>query len=186
MKMEDKVLEFFKTFCDATRLRIAALLIEEALAPDEVAARLQIKASDVPRHLAKIERLGLLREEENRRCRLEVKSLEALSREILSGHRPTAKAQSNDENAEDWERQVIKNFSLPDGRLREIPMQPKKLQAVLRHVATVFEPGKRYSEKEVNQALKQYNEDYAFLRRGLIDNGLLEREPNGASYWKKQ
>jgi hypothetical protein len=183
--MDDKLLDFFKTFCDSTRLRIAALLIDEALPADEIAARLQMKASDVPRQLAQIEKLGLLREED-RRYRLEVRSLEALSREVLSGSRPAAQARSNDQNADDFDRQVIKNYSLPDGRLREIPTQSRKFQAVIRHVAVDIAPGKRYSEKEINELLKRYNEDYAILRRGLVDSGILKREASGASYWKKE
>jgi hypothetical protein len=45
-----------------------------------------------------------------------------------------------------------------------------------------FESGKQYQEKEVNQILERFHEDYAQLRRDMIDTGLMKRE-NGI-YWK--
>jgi len=45
-----------------------------------------------------------------------------------------------------------------------------------------FEEGKRYPEKEVNQILERYHEDYAQLRRSMIDTCLMKRE-NGM-YWR--
>ena len=38
-----------------------------------------------------------------------------------------------------------------------------------------------YSEKEVNEILKQYHEDYATLRRELIDMHFLDRKKG--LYW---
>jgi hypothetical protein len=61
-------------------------------------------------------------------------------------------------------------------------MQPKKFQSVLKYVAHVFEPGVEYPEKQVNELLKRFNEDTASLRRGLVDNGTLQREKG--IYWK--
>ncbi|MBE0697186.1 MAG: DUF2087 domain-containing protein [Anaerolineaceae bacterium] len=101
----------------------------------------------------------------------------------MSGHRPAAEASSNDEDAADFERTVVKNYSLPDGRLKEIPTQEKKLLAILKHVVQVFEPGVRYSEKQVNDALKRFHPDSATLRRALVDRHMIERELNGAAYW---
>jgi hypothetical protein len=53
---------------------------------------------------------------------------------------------------------------------------------VLKYVAHVFEPGVEYPEKQVNELLKRFNEDTASLRRGLVDNGTLQREKG--IYWK--
>ena len=182
--MDEQVLNFFKTFSDVNRLRLAALLSEEALTTAEIAARLRLRITDVPRFLAQIEALGLLSKDEER-YRLDVKALEKLSREVLAGHRPVVEAHSNDENADEFDRKVVKNYSLPDGRLKEIPTQERKLIAVLRHVAQVFEPGTRYNEKEVNETLKRFHPDYSSLRRYLIDRQLIQREPNGSAYWRE-
>jgi hypothetical protein len=57
----------------------------------------------------------------------------------------------------------------------------KKMKAILLYILPDFESGRRYPEKEVNQILERYHEDYAQLRRNLIDTGLMKRE-NGI-YW---
>ncbi len=181
--MEETLLNFFKVFSDVNRLKIAALLAGQSFTIEQIAGQLEMRPVDVPRHLKQISRLGLLIEESGT-YQLDVKGLEKLSRETLSGLRSQASATSNDANADAYDQQVVKNFCQPDGSVREFPLQEKKLQAILRHVVQVFEPGKRYTEKEVNVYLARFNEDTALLRRALIDQKLLDREPNGSAYWK--
>lgn len=182
--MNDTIFEFFKTFIDLNRLRIAALLSQESLPVEEIASRVNLLPRDLPRHLAQLDKLGLLIEE-NGCYRLDVKAFERLSQEALAGRRPEAAAQSNDPDASDFDRKVVKNYSYPDGRLKELPMQQKKLLAVLRHVVQSFEPGTRYSEKQVNETLSRYHEDFASLRRALIDHQLIKREAGGQAYWRE-
>jgi hypothetical protein len=78
---------------------------------------------------------------------------------------------------------VIKDYVRKDGSLKTIPAQRKKLEAILRYVAKAFEPGKRYSEKQVNEILGKYHEDTASLRRELVGYGLMKRE--GGDYWRE-
>jgi hypothetical protein len=40
---------------------------------------------------------------------------------------------------------------------------------LLHYVLDAFKPGKRYSEKQVNNLLLRYSDDTAALRRGLIE-----------------
>jgi len=181
--MEDKLLDFFKTLIDANRLRMAALLLDENLTVEEIAARLHLRPADIPRHLSQLEKIGLL-QQDNDRYQVDEKALERLSRSVLAGRRKEVKAHSNDENADDFDRNVVKNYSLPDGRLKEIPLQEKKLQAILNHVVQVFEPEIHYSEKEVNQMLERYNPDFATLRRCLVDRQMIAREIDGTVYWR--
>ena len=63
-----------------------------------------------------------------------------------------------------------------DGRLKEIPAQQKKYNVVLRYLLAEFQPGERYSEKQVNAIIKRFHDDTATLRRGLVDLGWLKRE----------
>jgi hypothetical protein len=63
---------------------------------------------------------------------------------------------------------VLRRF-LVDGRLVAIPAQRGKRLVVLDHLAGLFEPGVRYREAEVNQALRAYHPDYAALRRYLLE-----------------
>lgn len=182
--MEEKLLDIFKTFVDINRLRLAALLSQKPCTVEEIATNLHLKANDVIRHLNQVEKIGLLRKEADHYS-LDVKAMEMLSREVLSERRAVVEARSNDELADDFDRQVVKNYSLPDGRLKEIPAQEKKLLPILRHVIQVFRPGVRYNEKQVNEALARYHEDVASLRRYLVDRQMILRETNGTAYWRE-
>ncbi|MFB9328366.1 DUF2087 domain-containing protein [Paenibacillus aurantiacus] len=74
----------------------------------------------------------------------------------------------------------------PDGPLESFPRKEKKKIAILRHLSSKFEAGRRYSEKEINERLKPFwDEDYVTLRRYLIEYGYLDRTDDGSSYWLK-
>ncbi|HCO02771.1 MAG TPA: ArsR family transcriptional regulator, partial [Actinobacteria bacterium] len=68
------------------------------------------------------------------------------------------------------------------GRLREIPAKGSKRLVVLDRLSLEFEPGVRYSESEVNAVLGRFHDDYAALRRYLVDEGFLSRERG--VYWR--
>ena len=68
-------------------------------------------------------------------------------------------------------------------QLKQIPAKEKKWLVILRWLATQFEPGIRYTEKQVNAILTPINEDYAQMRRDLIGFGFMRRERGGGDYW---
>ena len=80
------------------------------------------------------------------------------------------------------DKQVLKNYT-EDQRLKHIPAKPKKLLSVLRWIVLAFEADVLYTERQVNTIVKQYHEDYARLRRDLVDFGFLRRERGGGKYW---
>jgi ADP-ribose pyrophosphatase YjhB (NUDIX family) len=70
-----------------------------------------------------------------------------------------------------------------DGRLTAIPAARGKRRIVLEHLASTFEPGLRYPEREVNAILRAwYPGDHVSLRRYLVDEQLLARE--AGEYWR--
>ncbi|MBA2608029.1 MAG: DUF2087 domain-containing protein [Actinobacteria bacterium] len=71
-----------------------------------------------------------------------------------------------------------------DGRLVSIPARRGKRLPVLDRLAQEFQPGVKYSEREVNDALRVFHPDVAALRRYLIDEGFMDRTPEGAQYWR--
>jgi len=81
------------------------------------------------------------------------------------------------ESNEDVVGRFIKN-----GRLVITPSRRSKLLLVLDHVAQDFELGHTYPEAEVNEILLRYNDDYAALRRYLVDEGFLTRD--AGVYWR--
>jgi hypothetical protein len=68
------------------------------------------------------------------------------------------------------------------GRLVIWPSKRSKLVPVLDHIAQDFEPGQTYPEREVNEVLLRWNDDFAALRRYLVDEGFLTREDG--VYWR--
>ena len=76
---------------------------------------------------------------------------------------------------------VLRAF-VRDGRIVQVPAARGKRRVVLEHIVTVFEPGVRYPEREVDATLRAWHDDYASLRRCLIDEGLMTRE--SGVYWR--
>lgn len=70
--------------------------------------------------------------------------------------------------------------------LTEFPNNRAKFQIVLQRVALEFDVGRRYTEPEVNEILRVFHADWSTLRRGLVDEGFLDREHvDGADlYWR--
>jgi hypothetical protein len=97
----------------------------------------------------------------------------------------TLPAVSAEVDLEAYDRKVLNTYITPDGKLKDFPVQQKKMEAILRFVVQAFEPGVRYGEKQVNEILSQYNEDTARLRRNLVDTGLMARQGGGGEYWRK-
>ena len=83
----------------------------------------------------------------------------------------------SEQNTADVVGRFIKN-----GRLEIMPSKRSKLLPVLDHLAQEFEPGRTYAEPEVNEVLGGYHDDFAALRRYLVDEGFLTRE--GGVYWR--
>lgn len=73
---------------------------------------------------------------------------------------------------------------MKDGKLQAMPVQPKRQQYILAEVARAFEPGIRYTERQVDAILKQiYEYDHCSLRRSLVDFKFLNRAEG--IYWKE-
>ncbi len=79
------------------------------------------------------------------------------------------------------EAQVLYRF-FTGRRLTRIPSSHAKRLLVLERLAAEFEPGVRYDEREVNFTLQMFHDDYAALRRYLVDEEFLTRADG--VYWR--
>jgi len=184
--MSDDVVNFFKALADANRLKIVGLLAQQPYSVEELAALLNLKPSTVSHHLAKLAQVGLVSaktESYYNVYQLDEKALQSKSRDLFSQENLAASVMDVDADA--YDRKVIEDFSSKDGRLKTIPAQRKKLEAILRYVVKAFDVNKRYSEKQVNEILGKYHEDTASLRRELVGYGLMKREGGGGNYWRE-
>jgi len=102
---------------------------------------------------------------------------------IAAEARRTAKAVDGyeEEGLPPRQAAVLRAF-LVDGRLASIPTTRSKRLVVLDHIAKVFEVGVRYPEREVDARVRAFHDDYAALRRHLVDEGFLARE--AGTYWR--
>ncbi|MNC12467.1 hypothetical protein D3C75_601910 [compost metagenome] len=71
---------------------------------------------------------------------------------------------------------VLRNFFAKDGRLRQIPAQYKKKLIALQYIVEKLEPGTVYTEKSINEFIKQFHEDFATIRREFIMHQFMYRE----------
>lgn len=181
----EELLTFFKALADANRLKIAGLLAQESLSVEQLAEMLDLHPSTVSHHLNRLAKANLVSaraEGYYSVYQLENKALENMARRLLE--EDTLPEVTSEVDVDAYDRKVLKTFITPEGRLKDFPAQQKKLESVLRYVVRAFEMGKRYSEKEVNEILSQYNQDHARLRRNLVEMRLMARESGGGVYWK--
>lgn len=178
---QDELERFFRVLVDTDRLAIAGRLARQAATTEQLAVELGQKPAAVARHLATLLGAGLVKAEARptgTRYGLAWEAPRALAARLSA--RPEAPKL---ESVEASDQQVLKNYLTAEGRFRELPLQAKKMQAVLRYVVRAFEPGREYTEKQVNEALARFHNDTSGLRRELVDAGFLRRTTNGSRYW---
>jgi hypothetical protein len=84
------------------------------------------------------------------------------------------------------DRDRVLSAFMKDGKITQIPRQHAKRRVLLDVLAQRFEPGVQYTEREVNETLARFHPDTAALRRYLVDEEFMERDPTkGAGlYWR--
>jgi biotin operon repressor len=180
----NELLLFFKALADANRLKIVGLLARRPYSGEELAALLGLKASTVSHHLSRLSQVGLVSARaEGYYSVFQLEESALQKTRLLFSHKDLVTV-ADGVDVDGYDRKVIADFTRPDGSLKEIPAQRKKLEAILRYVVRDFEPGNRYTEKQVNKILSRYHEDTASLRRELVGAKLMARERGGGEYWK--
>ena len=185
--LNSEMVAFFKALGDANRLKIVGLLAQENYSVEELAEILGLRASTVSHHLSRLSEVGIVSakaESYYNVYQLEAKVLEDLARRMLSEEALPQAAAGIDMDA--YDRKVVENYTFPEGRLKTIPSQRKKREAILRHILKAFDPDVVYTEKQVNEILKQFHEDTATLRRELIGYRMMSRKAGGSAYWVRQ
>ncbi|MFN8595924.1 MAG: metalloregulator ArsR/SmtB family transcription factor [Anaerolineae bacterium] len=183
----DELLDFFKALADANRLKIVGLLAQQSYTVEQLAAMLELGASTVSHHLSMLSHVGLVSakaEQYYNVYSLNLAAIQSMAQRLLAREELPKLADEVDRTA--YDRKVMAAFVRSDGTIRSFPAQEKKFQVLLRYVLDAFEPGQRYTEKQVNNRLAKYSDDTAALRRGLIEYKLMAREAaaGGSTYWR--
>lgn len=96
---------------------------------------------------------------------------------------------SNDISSEYFKKR-LGDLCLRSG-LTDFPNKYQDQLILLKSIANMFTQDKDYTEKEVNEIIKNWqtganifiNCDFMMLRRRLVDVKLLDRNPDGSCYW---
>jgi DNA-binding transcriptional ArsR family regulator len=177
------LLRFFKALADETRLKMVALLASKSRSGEQLAELLSIKGATVSHHLSRLADAGLVTstsEGHKKFYTLRLDAVRATAQQLQAKDAGLRVPEGAD--TDEYDRKVLKDFFHSDGSLRQLPMQRKKFLAVLKHIVKNIEPGREYTEKQINALLERRHPDTASLRRGMIEFRLMERK--SGVYWR--
>ena len=179
---EERVLQLFKCLADRSRLRIVQSLLREEMYVERLAQRLGLTPATISFHLKKLTDVGAVRS-----YKTQYYTMYALCGEVFRPSIMELIQEKSDEadlqaqRDEAYRQKVLQSF-IQHGKLKSIPAQKKKERIILEELLKAFEPGRIYTEREVNIILADYHDDFCTLRRDMIGEHLMERDKNG--YWR--
>jgi len=177
----ETVVPLLKLLANESRLRLIGIVADGEHSVGSLAQRLGLTEATISHHLTKLSGAGLLTmraEGTTHYYRLNPDALAAINKSLLKpGRLVRAAAGASQDPARD---RILASFVV-DGRLKKIPESHTKREVVLKWVLDQLED-RRYREREISDILKRFFDDYATLRRELINHRLMKRE-NGI-YWK--
>jgi DNA-binding HxlR family transcriptional regulator len=165
----------FKALGHPARLLILNLVRVKPRHGEELAAILNLKPATISHHLSKLSEAGLLTSRKDQYYQVYSLKGGALDRRLEEMIHVPQPGLTGIVAQDAYREKVLKTF-IKHGRLVQIPAQLKKRQVILEQLVTEFEPGRSYSEREVNQILLEFHEDVATLRREMIMNKLMTRD----------
>lgn len=171
-----------RALSDPTRIRILGLLGQHPMYGQELAQALDVTPPTISHHLQPLVMAGLVkvrREDNFRFYELDSEGLQRIAESTQNIARALYASEPLPPKSDERAR-VVATF-IKDGRLLSIPAQYKKRRYVMEEIARSFEWGRLYDEKEVNAILRTFHEDFASLRREMIDQRIMMRE--GGRYW---
>ena len=173
---EEQALKLFKGLADRSRLQILKSLLEEDMYVERLAQRLELTPATVSFHLKKLVDAGAVSSRREQYYTMYSINKEVFQCRILDilGEK-SSDAQRQQEREARYRQRVLDSF-FEYGRLKSIPAQRKKERICLEEIAKELELGRPYPERELNQVLLRFHQDYCTLRRDMISEGILRRE----------
>lgn len=182
--------DLLRVLLDLDRLAVVGAIARRPATSAQLAERTGVGVDDVVRTLAPLVQAGLVRRED-------VDGVDAYVIDAAAWRATADQLPSQPPldprvgfGMTDDERDVLARFFVGD-RLEGLPAQRTKRLVVLERLALEFELGRRYLEPEVNARLGRFNPDHSSLRRALVDEGFLDREPaetadgrSTVAYWR--
>jgi biotin operon repressor len=176
----EKIVNYHKALADPTRLRLLLLLSQGEMHGQALAEKLNLSQPTVTHHAAKLREVALIMERRDKNTvffKLNpefISSGAEASLQFIFSKGARNLEEKSPENS--LKESVLRNFFSKDGRLRQIPAQYKKKLIALQYMVEKLDPGVVYSEKEINEFIKQFHEDFATIRREFIMHQFMYRE----------
>jgi hypothetical protein len=155
---------------DEDRLRVLGAVALGATTIRDIAERAGLAEAETARALGQLVRAGIV-SQESAGLQVDLGAFARAAREASPSRQRPDLVDATPEQAA-----VLRNFVDSDGRIRELPARAAKRDVVLEYVAERFDPGREYTEREVNDALLELYDDHVTLRRYLVDARLLTRK----------
>lgn len=173
---ESEAIRLFKCLSDKSRLQILKSLAIEDMYVERLAERLGITAPTVSFHLKKLADAGAVTSYKSQYYTMYSLKKEIFETRILDILRQESdEAQVQAQRDAEYRQKVLDSF-FAYGKLKSIPAQRKKERICLEEIAKELELGRPYPERELNQVLLRFHQDYCTLRRDMISEGILRRE----------
>lgn len=172
----EKNIKLFKALSDASRLKILTNLMDAPMYVELLAERLELTPSTVSFHLKKLEEAGLVSKHKDQYYIVYAICAEVLDQKLSALIYPETNNQNQEMVREQAYRQKILDTFFKFGKLKSIPVQRKKRLVILEKLVESFNAQQAYTEKEVNLIIADFHDDFATLRRELINEKLMSRE----------
>lgn len=176
----DKIVNYHKALADPTRLRLLLLLAGGEMHGQALAEKLCLSQPTVTHHAAKLREAALIKERRDKNTvyfKLNEEYIRSGAEASLQFILDKGVQMMEEENGSNsLKDSVIRNFFSKDGKLRQIPAQYKKKLIALEYMASQLKPGVVYTEKEINDFIKPFHEDYATIRREFIMHQFMYRQ----------
>jgi hypothetical protein len=169
---------------DTHRLRIAGVLVNGPASRMELEQATGIPQRDLLRHLDSLQSFGIVKlQDPSPRDPDHYSPYELNAATFRAARQALGKYKGVRKRPSDSRELTLETF-MPDGKLTALPIKQAQLLIILDAIAPSFDPEKRYSEREVNAILADIVDDFATLRRSLVDYGYLSRTTDGSVYHK--
>ena len=181
---ETQALMLFKCLSDRSRLQILKSLAMEDMYVERLAERLGLTPPTISFHLKKLADAGAVKSYKTQYYTMYALEKSVFMTSILDHiQEKSDEAELQKQRDEAYRKKVIDTF-FEYGKLKSIPMQKKKERIILEEIVKSFEPGRCYTEREVNIILADFHDDFCTLRRDMIGEKLLARDHQ--IYWRTE
>lgn len=172
----DSNIKIFKCLADKSRLQIINNLYKEPMYVELLSERLNLSPSTISFHLKKLEEVNLVYSTKEQYYVIYHLNEGLLSRKLSDLINMEEASEDEElEREENYRKKIINTF-FEYGKLKSIPVQAKKRKIIMEEIAKQFDSGRTYTEREVNIIIADFHDDFATIRRAMVELKIFQRD----------